>query len=1202
MRGVILLVVIWALALLAILAAVFISNAQSEKQVTRNFTDEALAKALAQSGVEFGLSKLNTTLSRNFFGPDGNMERYWTEELVEQAPEGLMKIRIQDFQGKINVNDGVGYLKDHSLNKNLQRILDILGKQIGVDKLGEKILNGRPLDGYKQEYDMARALGVDDLEKTRRHITVHSWRNNKVANPVPISQFEVGNSMYPVRYVRPLDSNGNAIYRRGHNRDRSGNLITAQLKFYRDGDGPETYPSAVLSYDTLNPQWIELVPRSPININTATKEVLTALITDLQGFYIQERKVPAPTFINVGPLTEWVAGRGMTFSLHQNGFYYKYDLTPEQHFYMKGNPNAFVSDDHLGIIQTTTPFNDANGTSPSAIADEIISCRSKSVSKSGINYNVEPVGGSIKTWAQFNIFVNNLVQKRVILDNRDRFHDLWMDPTLEAMIIRWASSRPPQPIRMEVEKRDSTIQRLIASQAAADVLKANFNPNLNLNELNPNRNLFTLVDKTDLIVNSTEFCFLPMGYFQIDSTGEFQTDGKTVATKRAMTSLKIYDVLHESTQKDFYAGTFGNNNSAISTNNGYAIETGPEPDNGIAPQECDYSGYISLSTYLGVGSKTKGTLVTTHHKQGVYANALLSPYPRSNDPCCFGADMHVHYQLDHVAHYHKFEKTLPIGPFKDQFIAYGRLGGDPLRNRPEGRGDMYNYKDRDEQTESPYSPVNGERYRICRSFEYKAGMLFNPASYEPSDLRVDGAYFETHSAVAYHVPYKYPREYTNPWNVFIDPFQLPNPGVYDYNDMPMQMFISFYVKPNFYPESSERIRQFVASNLYGNPDSSGGMSDGIFLHGLYWFPAYQSQTPLPISILSFPPRTSFVYNIRVGQWIKEWRQGGVLQYPCESIWYTNCGFSHLVFANPLTSDYDTPRTDGSQRYYGSNGQYMKFRKNEWIHVMLEAKKEQDDTTRLNIGNIYINQERFNNSTALVNYLLGASHSKIMRLFNGPYITIGGECSSAYWGHPFYKGIDRSDAIPRYYFADSTIDEVFVWFNKNNDAYQRSETMYSVLGRYYKQVDWDNEMLFTSRRINFQKQVKILGISWTVFAEDYDLSLGKIRPAFYNYQNNPPDAMYTPNLKDVNDFEANGTCIVYLDVNGQMAGPFGNDGYSPVHLNANQLICQELVYKLSFRVGSEAAFLGTTLLATPIFDDITIFYSQGSPQFLSYIIV
>ena len=100
-----------------------------------------------------------------------------------------------------------------------------------------------------------------------------------------------------------------------------------------------------------------------------------------------------------------------------------------------------------------------------------------------------PFGGPFKTWAQFHAFCDHLARTAILSD--DRF--------------------PEEHCRRQ------------GSQALADVLKANFNPNFTPNEINPDRNLYLMVDKTDLIVNSTEFCFLPTGYFQVNALGRIGT-------------------------------------------------------------------------------------------------------------------------------------------------------------------------------------------------------------------------------------------------------------------------------------------------------------------------------------------------------------------------------------------------------------------------------------------------------------------------------------------------------------------------------------------------------------------------------------------------------------------------------------------------------------------------------------------------------
>ena len=87
------------------------------------------------------------------------------------------------------------------------------------------------------------------------------------------------------------------------------------------------------------------------------------------------------------------------------------------------------------------------------------------------------------------------------------------------------------------------------------VLKANFNPNCLLNKFNPDSHIYKPVDKSDLAVYSTEFCFSSMGYYEIISLGIVSSIGPSdkniLASKKVRGMIKIYDVYKETTQKDF---------------------------------------------------------------------------------------------------------------------------------------------------------------------------------------------------------------------------------------------------------------------------------------------------------------------------------------------------------------------------------------------------------------------------------------------------------------------------------------------------------------------------------------------------------------------------------------------------------------------------------------------------------------------------
>jgi hypothetical protein len=107
--------------------------------------------------------------------------------------------------------------------------------------------------------------------------------------------------------------------------------------------------------------------------------------------------------------------------------------------------------DELGWLTSTVAFSvnaTGRGASARAVAAEIIQCR-----EGKGDYGSLPFGGPFKSWAQFHAFCDYLARGMVL--NDDRFAE-------------------------EHRRRQGT-------QALADVLKANFNPNYTPNEINPDR-------------------------------------------------------------------------------------------------------------------------------------------------------------------------------------------------------------------------------------------------------------------------------------------------------------------------------------------------------------------------------------------------------------------------------------------------------------------------------------------------------------------------------------------------------------------------------------------------------------------------------------------------------------------------------------------------------------------------------------------
>ncbi len=96
-------------------------------------------------------------------------------------------------------------------------------------------------------------------------------------------------------------------------------------------------------------------------------------------------------------------------------------------------------------------------------------------------------------------------------------------------------------------------------QVKRDLLKANFNPNSRLNKFSPNTSLWKSVDKSDLLVYSTEFSLLPQAGAQaLESVGRILgPDGRLLAQRLHSVSIAPAGLLTLSTQKEFVCDDLG---------------------------------------------------------------------------------------------------------------------------------------------------------------------------------------------------------------------------------------------------------------------------------------------------------------------------------------------------------------------------------------------------------------------------------------------------------------------------------------------------------------------------------------------------------------------------------------------------------------------------------------------------------------------
>jgi general secretion pathway protein K len=97
-RGFALLLVIWVLALLAVLAAIVASDSTSEAVIARNRLDSAQARALADSGIELAILHLLDPNPATRWPADGSVQQL-------SFNDGTIAVSLQDEGGKIDLNE-----------------------------------------------------------------------------------------------------------------------------------------------------------------------------------------------------------------------------------------------------------------------------------------------------------------------------------------------------------------------------------------------------------------------------------------------------------------------------------------------------------------------------------------------------------------------------------------------------------------------------------------------------------------------------------------------------------------------------------------------------------------------------------------------------------------------------------------------------------------------------------------------------------------------------------------------------------------------------------------------------------------------------------------------------------------------------------------------------------------------------------------
>ncbi len=224
-RGLALLVVIGILGVLVVLLTAFVTMAQLERRASQQRIHATQALLLARSGMEDAMAKMGA----------GQDPRDGTDTGTLRTGAGSYALRISDESGKINVNGGIlGGPLTAGWNSQLQRILNLLGAQpeLAIGNLGNSILATRPPEGHSSIARLQSLLGTTkDLSP---YLTVNSWTDRKVLRPnAANASVSSANDMKKRRTALALEEGG----------------------------------------------------RPPVNLNSAPRPVLVALLQDLTASY-----------------------------------------------------------------------------------------------------------------------------------------------------------------------------------------------------------------------------------------------------------------------------------------------------------------------------------------------------------------------------------------------------------------------------------------------------------------------------------------------------------------------------------------------------------------------------------------------------------------------------------------------------------------------------------------------------------------------------------------------------------------------------------------------------------------------------------------------------------------------------------------------------------------------------------------------------
>lgn len=840
-RGIVLLMVLGVLALMSVLVISFVSMARMERAISANYVAYVRAQMTAESGVEKAISEVSRINGKNLLeelermrcGPGEDPRLTLAEvqvpsyavdvdgDLVPDAFSGAVgssqsdngdryKLRVEDESAKFNLNDTPGSKLPQRMFRVVETLVSLLfdgdprlpvwatDVAIAVE-LARAQAGGR----FSAMTEVRAALtegatplmDADEWRLLESNLTIYSWQDPNTLLPNPPFNRPVGvpgvsdSVMNQTTAVAPNDFN----YK----------LPTPTMV---DRYGDDVYTMGMFQMREL-----ELEPRAPVNINAASQELIAALIEGIQGYYIfdygymydtndtfqlatlkrHDFRCPSQDdgyTMGYHIMYGWAHPAPYIASFNRNYrpilFSNKqydsatYEFNGIEEFSQYGLWNAnFATDFHarlagcgLGALKKSVAVNRDLALRLADLIYRRIHAGSVDVDGNGSTADAFEAQNPFRTWQEFQGFVRAFFG-----------YD-----TLDARVPKAAGSDPDFSNYMR--------------RSMADAILANFNPNSDLIDYNPNKTLHKLVDKGHLVNDldpsdpdatqgySTEFCFEPTGVFSVESLGRvYGAADEIMAEAMLKAKVEVWRPWRITSQAQFLG--LGSTSPLTSLND--LDEFFFANAAGVLPAAGAESGVVGAAGYA------QGYTCTTFPEAVAYE---FNPATQTYGGIDFQRLREAIY--DGYVMPSTWQENLTGDPQELTFRACfnGKLDADSARFSTQA------YYERTGTVPAGLIPEQADtaRLMIPRSVQEAAMTAAGDTApaLQPGSLRAEGAYSEAHRTLIY------PSGPSTIRSTRANGQDIPTPGTDNLgnfgSNFGQQGAMCFWVKPNWAPERTGR--------------------------------------------------------------------------------------------------------------------------------------------------------------------------------------------------------------------------------------------------------------------------------------------------------------------------------------------------------------------------------------------------------------